>query len=137
MSLPGSFTAKVVGVTFAEGYPENLDRLKEVADLRWLLSPGTFGHDDHEPEPLAAVLNRQPDNPHDPNAVAVLIPASDVGHVGHLPRALAARLAPEIDAGQPWGCEVEQVWMHPEHPDRPGITVRCWRVVREEVAADA
>lgn len=131
MSLPSHFTAKVVGVSFTDGYPENLSRLGEIADLRWLTSPGEFGRQDREPEPLAAVLVREPDNPHDPNAVAIHIPAAEIGHIGHLPRALAARLAVEMDAGTPWQCEVEQVWLHPDHPDRPGITVACWRVDTE------
>lgn len=128
MTLPSTFTAKVVGVSFTDGYPENLERLHEVASLRWLTSPGEFAGRDREPEPLAAVLHREPENEHDPNAVAIHVPASDVGHIGHLPRALAARLAPELDEGATWGCEVESVLIHPEHPDRPGISVRCWRV---------
>lgn len=127
MTLPAHFTAKVVGVTFALGYPENLERLKEAADLRWLLTPGEFGTPDEASEPLPALLVRERDNPHDPNAVAVHIP-SEIGHVGHLPRVLAARLAPELDLGQQWAATVEQVWIHPDHMDRPGITVECRRV---------
>jgi hypothetical protein len=42
-----------------------------------------------------ALLRRQPDNPHDPNAIAVTID----GHlVGFVERATAARLAPMLDA---------------------------------------
>lgn len=131
MTLPAHFTAKVVGVTFAEGYPDNLEKLKETADLRWLLTPGEFGTPDEAAEPLPALLCREPDNEHDPAAVAIHIP-SGIGKVGHLPRALAARLAPELDAGQEWGCTVEQVWIHPDHMDRPGITVECRRIVVED-----
>ena len=51
-------------------------------------------------------LRRDPDNPHDPNAIAVH-PAGGgeqagrgAAQVGWVPRELAAELAPELDAGQ-------------------------------------
>jgi hypothetical protein len=44
-------------------------------------------------------LRRDPDNPHDPNAIAVH-PADGGEQVGWVPRELAAVLAPELDAGR-------------------------------------
>ena len=49
----------------------------------------------------ALELRRDPDNPHDPNAIQVH-PAGDGDQVGWVPRELAAELAPELDAGRPW-----------------------------------
>jgi HIRAN domain len=43
-------------------------------------------------------LRRDPDNPHDPNAIAVHAPGGP--QVGWVPRELAEELAPELDAGR-------------------------------------
>jgi len=48
--------------------------------------------------PLA--LRREPQNPHDANAIAVLAAGGE--QVGWVPRELAAELAAELDAGRPW-----------------------------------
>lgn len=126
--LAQRWQVRVVGVTFTPDYPENLSRLKDAADLRFLLNPGQFGSADRRPEPLPAVLIRRPDNQFDPNAVEVHVP--EVGMIGHLPRALAVRVAPEMDATTEWAASVDEVWVHPDHPERPGITVNCWRAPR-------
>jgi hypothetical protein len=44
-------------------------------------------------------LRRDPGNPHDPNAIAVLAGGAQIGWV---PREIAAELAGELDAGRPW-----------------------------------
>ena len=44
-------------------------------------------------------LRRDPDNPHDPNAIAVH-PAGGGEQVGWVPRELAAELAAQLDAGE-------------------------------------
>lgn len=106
-----SFTTAVVGVSFCPEYPENLQRLEAAALIH-------FGDLDHY-EPLAATLEREPDNPHDPNAVAVHVPS--VGLIGHVPRGVAARLAPQLDSGTRYLAGVERIRNHPDHPDRPGI----------------
>lgn len=49
------------------------------------------------PPDTVLVCERQPDNPHDPEAVAVYAPGA--GQVGHLPRCDAAYLAPLMDRG--------------------------------------
>jgi hypothetical protein len=123
--LPGHFTFKTVGVSFADDYPDNLTRLRESWERHYL----TTGE---EPEGLAAVLVRRPDNKHDPNAIEVHVPA--VGMVGQVPAKganLAAKLSAELDAGVRWTAEVEDVLIHPDHPDRPGITVKVGRAPDE------
>ena len=124
--IAAPFTCKVRGVTFAPAYPDNLARLEAVA-ARAYLTPATAAVGD--PEPLPAILVREPANPVDPAAVAVHVPAlGDLAPVGHLPAAVAARLAPELDSGTAWSAEVYEVLVHPDHPDRPGISLRCERL---------
>jgi hypothetical protein len=48
-------------------------------------------------------LRRDPENEHDPNAIAVLAGGEQVGWV---PRELAAEIAPHIDRGAPWSAIV-------------------------------
>jgi len=118
----------VVGVSFATwpdgspAYPENveiLDRAQFVALWRG-----------EEPEPAHVTLVRQPDNPVDANAIEVrcqLGPDPRAVPLGHLPRAVAWRLAPELDDGVPWVAELVGVRTNPHHPDRPGVDVRLVR----------
>jgi hypothetical protein len=71
-------------------------------------------------------LRRDPENPHDPNAVAVYIAA--VGEqVGFVPRELAVELAPELDEGTAWSalCLREQR-RSPREP-RTGLTMLLGR----------
>jgi hypothetical protein len=64
-------------------------------------------------------LRRDPDNEHDPNAIAVLAGGAQVGWV---PRELAAELAPELDAGRPWsGAVLREHRPSPRDP-RTGLT---------------
>ena len=138
MTLPAAFSFKTVGVSFAPDYPDNLVRLRESWERRWLMTPADFGDyygSQEAPEGLSAVLVRRPDNPHDPNAVEVHVP--EVGMVGHVPAkgaGLAAKLARELDADVVWHAEVEDVLIHPDHPDRPGITVKVRRVASGDAA---
>jgi HIRAN domain-containing protein len=66
------------------------------------------------------VLRRDPDNPHDPNAIAV-----DAGgeQVGWVPRELAAELAPELDAGRPWSAVVLREQRASPRDPRTGLTM--------------
>ena len=50
------------------------------------------------PEGYTVVLCREPENPHDPNAIACKI---DRVMVGYVPRDMAVDLAKKIDAGTP------------------------------------
>lgn len=115
------FTTKVVGVSFAPGWPGTLHRLNEAWD-QW----------EHKEEDMPAILVRTPDNEHDPNAIEVHVPAIGGGahRIGHMTRPLAARLAGEIDSGIRWDASVVDVLIHPDHMEHPGITIRCRRMER-------
>lgn len=95
----------VVGMSFVPGYPAILEGLKP--DVEYF-----------------AELHRNPANEYDTNAIEV-----HVGHVmvGHLPRDVAARLAPALDSG---GRYDVQIWkrVHPDKPQNPGLTVRLVKV---------
>lgn len=117
--LPDVFSSKVVGVSFVDGYPANLLELERLSlDARFL-----------EGEPLTALIIRNPANAFDANACEVHVPAlGDAAMIGHLPKAVAARFAPRLDAGEPWQAEVYTVRVNPDHLDRPGIDIRIWAV---------
>lgn len=118
--LPPDFTTKVVGVSFVPAYPDNLYSLEQ----HWL-NAELVG------EPLAAVIVRNPDNAHDPNACEVHVPAlGEKGMIGHLTAPLAARLAPELDAGELWQGVVVGVRLDYDHLERPGLEVRLERKQR-------
>lgn len=114
------FTAKVVGLTFVDDYPANLHQLRDVQDTRQRRTD----------EPLTAVLVRNAANAHDDNAVEVHSPA--VGMLGHIPRPIAARLAPCLDAGETWAATLGDVRIDPEHPEKPGVDVHVRHVPPEE-----
>lgn len=119
MKTPPRLTFHVVGVTYTPRYPDNLISLRSLAD----------GHVSLTDEPLAAVFVRNPANEYDANAIEVHVPSlGDDAMIGHVPRHIAAWLAPEIDSGSTFQVGVDGVWINPEHPDRPGISVRAERV---------
>lgn len=80
-----SFHTKLAGVTF-EGRQDLIATLEEGTPLR---------------------LDRQPDNPHDPNAIALFEPRGS--QVGFFNRRLSAALAPVIDAGAEYDVEVTDI----------------------------
>ncbi len=94
----------MVGVSFHPDYPESLHRLEHGGPRR------------------EGSLIRERDNEHDPNAIAVLIEGSVVGH---LPRLVAARYAPEIDSGARYRVTDYAVQVNWEHPDRPGLDIEA------------
>ena len=111
------FAAKVVGVSFVPGYPDNITSLRDLADEAARLG-----------ERMTAVLIRNPKNEYDSNAIEVHVPAlGDNGMIGHVERPLAARMAPEIDQGTRFLAEVVNVLINPDHPDRPGISINMKR----------
>ena len=125
--LVSPFSAKVVGVTFTSGYPENLQALDVM--LRSVeRHPSSLG------EGAPAIIVRNPDNTFDANACEVHIPAlgSEWAMIGHLPAPVAARLAPELDDGGRWQGHVVEVLIHPDHDDRPGIAIKLHRVEEDE-----
>lgn len=93
--LPARMSLKVVGVSFVESYPANIDALEE------RLGSG--------PPPLR--LLREPDNPRDANAVRVEAISVDgeAEHLGYVAGALAGRLAPEMDTGVDWDITAAEV----------------------------
>jgi hypothetical protein len=66
------------------------------------------------------ILRRDPDNPHDPNAIEVLAGGRQIGWV---PRELAAELAPEMDAGHPWSAVVLREQRASPRDPRSGLTM--------------
>jgi hypothetical protein len=66
--------------------------------------------------PLHAELQREPDNKHDDNAVAVRLLDKPWRrfHIGYLPRAVAAELAPKLDSGE---LEISSVTVTSLDPD--------------------
>jgi HIRAN domain len=70
----------------------------------------------------ALELRRDPENPHDPNAIAVHGPVGG-DQVGWVPRELAEEVAPELDAGRPWAAVVlREQRVSPRDP-RTGLTM--------------
>jgi hypothetical protein len=119
--LGPTFIFPVVGVTFCEGYPDNLIALAEL-----------WEQEGHHEEGVPVVLMRNPLNEYDSNAIEVHLPAmSRIGKIGHVPKEIAARLAPELDAGLSWHAAITEVLIHSEHIDRPGLRVKMRRVVQE------
>jgi len=111
----------VVGVSFTPGYPDNLHALSAMQEEA--LASG---------EPIPVVLIRNPDNEYDANAIEVHCPSlGEYGMIGHLPKDIARRVAPDMDGGMRLAGSVHEVRIHPDHPERPGITVDIWRQKEE------
>lgn len=116
----------VVGMSFVPSYPDNLLRLREICEKESIASLGGGGDfgDDYEPEKLPAVIIRNPENEYDANACEVHVPAlGRKGMVGHVPRDLAARLAPLMDAGAQVRAWVDFVRIMPGKESNPGLTI--------------
>jgi hypothetical protein len=70
------------------------------------------------------VLRRDPHNPHDPNAIAVDLPAADGGaQLGWVPRDVAAELAADLDAGRPWSAVALREQRPSPRDARSGVTM--------------
>jgi hypothetical protein len=92
---------------------------------------GVAGAGAHHAEALATdavapggtlVLRRDPDNPHDPNAIQVH-PSDGGDQVGWVPRELAVELAPELDSGRPWAAVVLREHRRSPREPRDGLTM--------------
>jgi HIRAN domain len=98
---------------------------------RGLRVAGVAGAGRHHAEALASdavapgnalQLRRDPDNAHDANAIAVH--AADGGEqVGWVPREIAADLAPDLDAGQPWAALALREQRPSPRDPRSGLTM--------------
>ena len=69
--------------------------------------------------PLA--LRRDPENAHDPNAIAVHVPAGD--QLGWVPRDAAAELAPDLDSGRAWSAVALRERRSSPRDARSGLTM--------------
>lgn len=65
-------------------------------------------------------LRRDPDNEHDPHAIAVLAGGEQVGWV---PRELAAEIAPQLDRGAAWSAIVLREQRASPRDPRSGLTM--------------
>ena len=97
----------VVGVTFVPEYPNNILKVREAMESRQ--------------SDLIVTLTRRPDNPYDNNAIEVR--TMDDRMLGHLSREVAAKIAPQMDAGKHFRATVFQVRVSPENPNNPGIDI--------------
>jgi len=70
-------------------------------------------------EPLT--LRRDPANPHDPNAIAVLTASG--AQLGFVPREVAEALAPRLDAGEPHAAIVLREQRATPRDPRTGLTM--------------
>jgi hypothetical protein len=77
------------------------------------------------------VLRRDPDNEHDPNAIAVLTPGGE--QVGWVPRDLAAEVAPELDRGDTWSAIVLREQRPSPRDARTGVTMLLARAAEIEL----
>jgi hypothetical protein len=100
--LPDTFVAKVVGMSFVDGYPANIRELRNIDGV-------TFE------------LRHNPLNEYDSNAIEVRL-ADQM--IGHLPRSAAFRV---VQDGNAWSAQLIEVLEHPEHQDNPGLLIRCER----------
>lgn len=117
---PTRFATRVVGMTFVPGYPETIG----------FLEAALMHHEfDGAPAPKARI-ERDPRNEHDANAVRVSVELPVLGDVflGHVPAPVAAGLAPRLDGGETWECEIAEVRTHEETPASPAVLIRLYRV---------
>jgi hypothetical protein len=98
---------------------------------RGLRVVGVAGAGRHHAEALASAdvaparplhLRRDPANPHDANAIAVLA-GPDGPQVGWVPREVAAELARDLDAGRPWSAVVLREQRRSPRDPRTGLTM--------------
>lgn len=103
---------------------------REALAARGLRTASVAGAAQHHDEALQGddlrpgavlTLRRDPDNPHDPHAIAVHAPAG--GQLGWVPRELAAELAPALDAGDPWSAVLLRERRASPRDPRTGVTM--------------
>jgi hypothetical protein len=69
----------------------------------------------------ALTLRREPDNEHDPNAIAVRTASG--AQLGWVPREVAAQVAPQLDAGRPWAAVALRERRASPRDPRTGLTM--------------
>jgi hypothetical protein len=113
--MASTFSAPVVGVTFAEPYPDTL------LEIGARLEDGGV---------VKVMAVHDLNNSHDPNAVELwaCMKEGDV-RMGYLPAAIAERMAPELDDGTTFDGEVEAILVSPQNPTQPGARVRFQKII--------
>jgi hypothetical protein len=120
----------LAGYSLVDGDGRFLGRDAPELQARGLRVSGVAGAARHHAEALAdeAVapgrpleLRRDPDNPHDPSAIAVHVPGGL--QVGWVPRELAAEIAPELDAGRQWSAVALREQRPSPREGRTGVTM--------------
>lgn len=121
-------TFKVVGLTFRRGqYPDNLFAISEAIDASKtddIRATTSWADVDALPRGPEVLLVRDAANPVDPNAIEVHVPMLGRRQfIGFVPKDLAARWAPRLDAGYTTTASVVAILITPNHIDRPGCEV--------------
>lgn len=118
---------RVVGLTFRGNYPENLLRLAARLEEKQAAMLGWSGEAGDGEAGLPLVLRRDPDNPHDPNAIEIHAPdlGRDKTWIGFVPKEIAARWAPSLDRGDEWVARLTDIPIKPEYPRKPGAQVQA------------
>ena len=80
-------------------------------------------------------LRRDPDNPHDSDAIAVH--TDDGQQVGWVPRELAAQIASELDAGREWSAVVLREQRPTPRDPRSGLTMLLARAAAVQLSPHA
>jgi hypothetical protein len=81
-------------------------------------------------EGMVICLAREPDNPHDNNAIAYrLIFGGKIHHLGYINKDLAKELAPKMDAGERYYAEITELTGGVEGKENRGVNVAIYRGV--------
>ena len=119
----------IAGYTPVDAEGNYLGRDAPELAARGLRVCGVAGAAQHHADALASdaagpgaplELRRDPGNPHDEHAIAVLAGGEQVGWV---PREIAAEIAPGLDAGRPWTAVVLRELRPSPRDPRKGITM--------------
>jgi hypothetical protein len=120
---------KVVGLTFIDAYPANVQSLEAFVMEAQARALGWSGN--AVDAPVEVVLIRNPENEFDSNAIEVHVPVlGRRSMIGHVPRALAEKLSPSLDRGDVWQSKVLSVLVSEENPDLPGVEVLLERLAQ-------
>ena len=133
---------KVVGMTFLHqlpygaAYPDDFFAMQEAleqvkaASLGWGNAVVPAGLD-----PERALLYRNPENEYDANAIEVHVPSlGRRSMIGHVPRDLAAEIAPSMDDGDKWSARLTAVLVEPGKEENPGALILAERVSAYQTA---
>lgn len=121
---------KVVGLSFRPGYPQNVFKILEDIEAARAKSIGYGDGEVGDDATIRVNLRRDPNNPHDPNAIEVHYPPLGRGKAffGFIPAELAAKMAPTLDRGDKWDAVVMNVLVSDKDPKRPGVELRLERL---------